>query len=76
MGVSIVKRGWGLQSRFLGDRGAGEPDSPRAIHMENKKGLEFDDILVFSPVDPDPIRLDDDGKVVVVIKTLDGDIAI
>jgi hypothetical protein len=37
---------------------------------------EFNDILVFSPVDPDPIKLDESGNVVVVIKTLDGDIAI
>ncbi len=31
---------------------------------------------VVSVADPDPIRLNEDGKVVVVIKTLDGDVEI
>ena len=35
---------------------------------------ELDDIIISSPVDPDPIKLDDSGEVVVLIKTNDGDL--
>ena len=34
---------------------------------------EFDDIIISSPVDPDPIKLDE-GEVVVLIKAVDGDL--
>lgn len=35
---------------------------------------EFDDIIISSPVDPDPIKLDESGEVVVLIKTVEGDV--
>jgi hypothetical protein len=37
---------------------------------------EFNNIIITSPADPDPIKLDEDGNVTVLIKTLDGDIRI
>jgi len=35
---------------------------------------EFDDIIISSPVEPDPIKLDESGEVVVLIKTVEGDL--
>jgi hypothetical protein len=35
---------------------------------------EFDDIIISSPVNPDPIKLDESGEVVVLIKTTEGDV--
>jgi len=35
---------------------------------------EFDDIIISSPVEPDPIKLDDSSEVVVLIKTTEGDL--
>jgi hypothetical protein len=44
--------------------------------VPGRDSLEFDDIIIFPPVDPDPIQLDESGKVTVIIKTLDGDVRI
>ena len=36
--------------------------------------MEDDDYTFITPVDPDPIKLDDSSEVVVLIKTVDGDV--
>jgi len=36
--------------------------------------MEDDDYTFIAPVDPDPIKLDESGEVVVLIKTVDGDV--
>ena len=36
--------------------------------------MEDDDYTFIAPVDPDPIKLDEPGEVVVLIKTTEGDL--
>ena len=36
--------------------------------------MEDDDYTFIAPVDPDPIKLDESGEVVVLIKTVEGDL--
>ena len=36
--------------------------------------MEDDDYTFITPVDPDPIKLDESGEVVVLIKTVEGDL--
>ena len=36
--------------------------------------MDEDEYTVVTPVDPDPIKLDESGEVVVLIKTTEGDL--
>ena len=51
-------------------------DTIPSLKIGKTKGVmdEFDDIIISSPIDPDPIKLDESGEVVVLIKTNDGDL--
>ena len=36
--------------------------------------MDEDEYTIVTPVDPDPIKLDDSSEVVVLIKTVEGDV--
>ena len=62
-------------------RGGHGPDAKSRVRYysisadrKNKRVFMEDEYTIVSPVDPDPIKLDDSGEVVVLIKTVDGDV--